>query len=192
MHCLIAPRFLGLLSVTALTLLGSPAGAQSTTPPPAPPAEVPIPSPPERTPHAEVAAYTATPPVADEVRSTIRPHPAVAITGGTLLVGGYVPAMIIAAQSSRDTDQQLYIPVVGPWMDLANRKCDVHPCTNEDWNKVGLVATGVAQGAGAILLVASLFVPESRVLRFASRTGPVTVLPMATPTTMGMTAFAAF
>src|SRR5580698_9865082 len=55
------------------------------------------------------------------------PPPAIG-TAGTLLLSGavtfgfsYVPAVMTASESTFAIDKQLYVPVVGPWLDLANR-----------------------------------------------------------------------
>jgi len=82
------------------------------------------------------------------------------ITSSVILVGSYVPAAAVAYSSERPADQtNLYYPVVGPWMNLADRQCDVSTCNNEGLNKTLLIASGVGQGLGAIGLVASIFVP---------------------------------
>jgi hypothetical protein len=42
--------------------------------------------------------------------------------GGILALGvPYVASVVVAATSDRPEDKHLYIPVAGPWMDLANR-----------------------------------------------------------------------
>jgi hypothetical protein len=82
------------------------------------------------------------------------------VTSAIILVGSYVPATIAAYTSERNADQtNLYYPIVGPWMNLADRQCDIQPCTNEGLNKALLVASGIGQGLGAIGVVASLFLP---------------------------------
>jgi hypothetical protein len=68
---------------------------------------------------------------------------------------------VTAAISDRDEDKKLFIPVVGPWMDLADRDCNARGCGgNEDVNKAMLITSGVVQGAGVLLAVSSLFIPE--------------------------------
>lgn len=82
------------------------------------------------------------------------------ITGSALLVTGYVPALIVSQTSDRPIDRdKLVIPVVGPWMNLADRDCDDRACGNEDRNKALLIADGVVQGAGALSVVLSLLLP---------------------------------
>lgn len=83
------------------------------------------------------------------------------ITSAIVLVGSYVPMTAVAYTSDRPSDQSnLYYPVVGPWMDLGDRGCDVRACSNEGLNKALLIASGIGQGIGAIGVVASFFVPN--------------------------------
>jgi hypothetical protein len=93
------------------------------------------------------------------------------IGGATLLGLGYVPAVITGVQSTRDADHLLYLPVVGPWLDLGNRSCTAaEPCTNEGISAVLLVIDGAAQLAGGVLMAASFFVPE-RAARLTTTVG---------------------
>jgi len=80
----------------------------------------------------------------------------------TLILGGTYGASAIAGfASSRPSDQHnLYYPVAGPWMDLANRDCASRPCNNETLNKVLLVADGIGQGLASLGIVSSFFLPE--------------------------------
>jgi hypothetical protein len=84
------------------------------------------------------------------------------ITGGLVLVGSYIPSAIVAFTSDRPSDQKnLYYPVVGPWLDLANRDCENRPCPSGDaLGKVLLIADGVGQGLGALGVVTSFFLPN--------------------------------
>jgi hypothetical protein len=82
------------------------------------------------------------------------------ITSSILLVGSYVPAASVAFTSDRPADQtNLYYPIVGPWLNLADRQCDIRPCSNETLTQVLLVADGIGQGLGAIGVVSSFFLP---------------------------------
>jgi hypothetical protein len=75
----------------------------------------------------------------------------------------YIASVAVAAESSRTGDQSLYIPFVGPWVDLAQRGgCPVSlpTCNAETFNKVLLVGDGILQGIGAITILSSFFVPE--------------------------------
>lgn len=82
------------------------------------------------------------------------------VTSSILLVGAYVPMAAVAFTSDRPADQtNLYYPVVGPWMNLADRQCDIRACNNETLNKFLLIADGIGQGIGAIGVVTSFFLP---------------------------------
>jgi len=78
-----------------------------------------------------------------------------------VLGGSYGASAIVAYASSRPEDQKnLYYPVAGPWMDLANRDCNSRPCNNETLNKVLLIADGAGQGLAALGVLSSFFLPE--------------------------------
>ena len=122
-------------------------------------------------PTATSAAMPAMQDVVIPVQET-RPGPNVPmlLTGTVLLGGTYGASAIGAWQSIRHDDQKLYYPLVGPWMDLANRDCGPNPCSDEGLNKTLLIADGVAQGVGALLMVTSLFVPNGkRFLMFSAK-----------------------
>jgi hypothetical protein len=74
----------------------------------------------------------------------------------------YAPALVVAIESDRDADDHLYIPVVGPWLDLANRGDCQGDCDGETVNKVLLVTDGIFQGLGALQIVAALVFPDTR------------------------------
>jgi hypothetical protein len=84
------------------------------------------------------------------------------ITGALVLVGSYIPSAIVAFTSDRPSDQKnLYYPIVGPWMDLADRDCSNRPCPSGDaLGKVLLIGAGVGQGLGALGIVTSFFLPN--------------------------------
>lgn len=77
-----------------------------------------------------------------------------------VLGGSYAASAIVAGTSDRPEDDKLYYPVVGPWMDLADRDCSARPCDNKTLDTALLIAAGVGQGLGALAVVTSLFVPE--------------------------------
>ncbi len=83
------------------------------------------------------------------------------VTGTVLLAGSYVPSAIVAYTSDRPADQtNLYYPVVGPWLDLADRNCNARPCSNAALDDVLLIADGIGQGLGALGVVTSFFLPD--------------------------------
>jgi len=88
-----------------------------------------------------------------------RPNKAVLITGGALFVSTYVTTAAFAAANGPIGDKDLYIPIVGPWINLADRSCS--SCsTHETRDTVLIAGSGALQGIGAALLVASFFIPE--------------------------------
>ncbi|MDB4943184.1 MAG: hypothetical protein JWP97_2718 [Labilithrix sp.] len=96
------------------------------------------------------------------------PNKAYLITGASLFVGTYVTTAAVAANSGSIGDHDLYIPIAGPWIDLANR--DMGNTSTTD--KVLIIGSGVLQGVGAGMAVASFFIPE----KYAAATiamGPV-------------------
>ena len=97
-----------------------------------------------------------------------------ALLGSGLFAFGvpYVASVVVASTSSEGADKNLYIPVVGPWTDLANRGgCGgfgQRSCDNETANKVLLVADGIFQGIGALEIVGAFLMPETRTVTVAS------------------------
>ncbi|MBL8624677.1 MAG: hypothetical protein JNK64_25440 [Myxococcales bacterium] len=84
------------------------------------------------------------------------------LTGVVVFGVGYGAAAIAAGVSDRSADERLYVPVVGPWLDLADRgDCDVgnQACDNETTKKVLIVADGVVQAVGVLLVVDALLFP---------------------------------
>ncbi|HWA77956.1 MAG TPA: hypothetical protein VG937_36730 [Polyangiaceae bacterium] len=81
-------------------------------------------------------------------------------TGAWTLGLSYVPALVVAIESSENADKNLYIPVAGPWMDVATRDCPT--CEHETANKVLLVTDGIFQGIGALQLIGSFLFVETR------------------------------
>jgi hypothetical protein len=90
------------------------------------------------------------------VYESIHPNRAMLYTGGILFLGSYVPTAAITAARMNDApsaDRALYLPIVGPWMHLAD--------ANEPTFDTLLIAgSGILQGVGAGLALVSLFVPE--------------------------------
>lgn len=89
-----------------------------------------------------------------EVTRTSFPNRPLLATGAVLLVSGYVPAAIGGALSAREEDEDLYIPVAGPWMTLSKGEKET---TGE---RTLLVADGLVQGVGALAMLTSLMIPE--------------------------------
>ena len=90
-----------------------------------------------------------------------RPNRPMLFTGLGILAATYGASVIVGASSDKDVDKRLYIPVVGPWLDLGQRDCGLGDCgQTEDWNQALLIGSGVLQGVGTVLTVASLFARE--------------------------------
>ena len=92
-----------------------------------------------------------------------RPNRTLLSTGAGIFVLSYGASAIAAVASDRDADKKLFIPIVGPWMDLSDRGCTLStPCgSNEDVAKAMIITSGVVQGAGVLLALSSLVIPES-------------------------------
>jgi hypothetical protein len=83
------------------------------------------------------------------------------VTSSLVLVASYVPMASIAYTSDHPADQKnLYYPIVGPWMNLADRQCGQNACANEALTNALLVADGIGQGLGALGVVTSFFLPN--------------------------------
>jgi hypothetical protein len=97
-----------------------------------------------------------------EVAQQTWPHRPLLITGSVLFLGSYGASTIVAAASDRKADEKLFIPVVGPWLDLKKRDCDVKACGGDVFNKVLIGSSGVLQGAGAFMVLLGLVVPQAK------------------------------
>lgn len=103
------------------------------------------------------------------------PNPSLLSTGTGLFIFGYGPSVAAAVVSPRDADRRLFIPVAGPWMDLNNRGCNARtPCgRHEDLARGLIVTSGVVQGAGVLLALGSLMIPETTTVRERTMTKQV-------------------
>ena len=117
------------------------------------------------------------------------------LAGGVLTLGvGYGTSLVVAATSERPSDGFLYVPVVGPWMDLGTRDCRNIPCdVSEAGNRVLLVANGILQAGGVLQILGSFLLPETHtVTRVAEVPSGVHVRPTAGPGSVGLAAYGAF
>ncbi len=116
-----------------------------------------------------------------ELRGTLAPgddlpyggHVERSVSGGAIAMGvasvilSYAPSAFVAATSSLSSDKWLWVPLAGPWVDLATRpSCvpneviaavsPVDPCLPETLAQVALVTSGVLQGLGTILTIVGM------------------------------------
>jgi hypothetical protein len=87
------------------------------------------------------------------------------VIGTTVFALGYLPSVVVAAESKQAADGWLAVPVVGPWIDLAKRpNCTppagtpegLDPCKPEAAARVAVLAVGVVQGIGALTVLFGL------------------------------------
>jgi len=106
---------------------------------------------------SETPAFTISDPnepvIDAKTTRTRRPNLPLLGTSTLLFAGGYLPTIIY--QGAKDRDRNLYVPIAGPWMDMANGH-------NNATEKALLSLSGIAQGLGALGVVSSFFVPERR------------------------------
>ena len=119
------------------------------------------------------------------------PNGALIASGLTMFGVSYIPSMIVAASSNQPGDTSLFVPVVGPWMDLAQRDngCFYGRCEHDTGNKVMLVMNGVFQGLGALQIAGGFLFPTTRTV---TQVASVHVLPSVSATQVGLTAVGAF
>lgn len=89
------------------------------------------------------------------LRQTFHPNRPLLFTGGAIFLGSYITTAALTATKVENGagDRTMYIPAVGPWLHLADSK--------ETGRDLALtVGSGVLQGAGLGLALASLFIPE--------------------------------
>jgi hypothetical protein len=79
------------------------------------------------------------------------PETPLIVLGSTMLFSSLFPSHIVAMASSNPSDQFLWIPVAGPWLDLADRAHEPATATT-----VLLVADGLVQAASALMIIVGL------------------------------------
>jgi hypothetical protein len=82
-----------------------------------------------------------------------------------LIVAGapYIASMAVAGTSGHAGDSDLWIPAIGPWLDVAQRGgCPQNgaSCGPEIGNKVLLVGDGILQSVGVLEIAGSFIFPE--------------------------------
>jgi hypothetical protein len=140
---------------------------------------------------ADDASATATPMPSSTLRpadretitlyNSVRPNKPFLFTGGIMLLGSYATTATLTAVSNNDhADQNLYIPVVGPWAHLGSKSATA---SDKTMDTVLVAGSGVVQGVGAGLVLMSLFIPE-RVPAATIQAGNTTV--HIAPTSFGV------
>lgn len=119
------------------------------------------------------------------------PNGALIGAGLTMFGASYIPSMIVAASSNQPGDTSLFVPVVGPWVDLAQRdsSCPYGRCERDTGNKVMLVVDGVFQGLGALQIAGGFLFPTTRTV---TQVAGVHVLPSVSASQVGLTAVGSF
>lgn len=113
-----------------------------------------------------------------------RPNRPLLLTGALVLAASYAPTAVVAATSNRDGDSNLYAPVVGPWLNLADRQCE--GCSTDAGTTALLIGSGALQGVGVLMGIASFILPQ-RVEVARLQAGPVTL--QFAPTSVGRSAY---
>jgi hypothetical protein len=177
--------------------------AQETIAPPPPAAPAPAPSPPPVPPAPAATTQTTQAAYLPSDRTTERtiehrPNRTLLGTGGGIFLLSYGGSVIAGAASNRDADRKLFIPVVGPWLDLGDRGCTLNdPCgSNEDVAKAMILTSGIVQGAGVLIALGSLVIPESTDVTERTTTAAlkpeVKILPMSFTAGAGVGAIGRF
>jgi hypothetical protein len=129
-----------------------------------------------------------------ETEGTYQPNRFLLVSGALLLGVPYVTSVIVAGESKHQGDSHLYIPIVGPWVDLGDRGgCNsaTQNCDAEASNKVGLVIDGLLQGIGSLQLIGAFVFPEKRVTTRSTPATTVSTSPKVhvTPSKIGKTGY---
>ena len=88
------------------------------------------------------------------------------VTGAAIFGGFYVPSALLATWSGNSADRWLFVPIVGPWIDVFTRAgCDKahdvdYACANQTAYGVLLVIDGIAQAAGATIFSIAVATPR--------------------------------
>jgi hypothetical protein len=113
------------------------------------------------------------------------------LSSGVITLGlTYGVAAIVAAESPQSADHRMFIPVAGPWMALFDRPgCggSTGPsCGLETAYSVLIVADGIGQALGSLMIIGAFLHPEERTVT-KSTTATLAVKPVfhLLPTSVG-------
>jgi hypothetical protein len=113
------------------------------------------------------AAVEPSPAPAVTEKTTYRPPNLPIVIGGLVsFVGAYGASIAVAAANNTPADNNLYIPIAGPWLDLQNRpgcgSLNEPSCSREDGTRALLVVSGLFQGLGVLTVALGFVVPQKR------------------------------
>ena len=119
------------------------------------------------------------------------PNKAVLITGTSLLVSTYVTTAALAGANGSVADKDLYIPIVGPWINIGDRPSSTRSDSTRD--TLLIAGSGVLQGIGALMAVGSFFIPEKvPAARIQAGNVKMEVMPTAAAGSAGLGAIGTF
>ncbi len=145
---------------------------------------------------ALAASAVSTPAHAEEevVATGYRPNRPLIASGFITFGIPYTVSVFVGATSPREEDRALFIPLVGPWIDLATRGgCPVlaGDCRGETAAKAGLIVDGIFQGIGMITLVSGFLWRQEKVT-YVKSAGLDAVAPFSTGSGGGLMAVGHF
>lgn len=105
---------------------------------------------------AEATPPSAPPPGAE--KRGVEINWPIMIASAGLLAATYIPTAVVGFTGRGDT-RTLIVPVVGPWISLGARNCDLEPCDAEALDTTLMITSGILQGVGAIGVALSVFIP---------------------------------
>ena len=113
------------------------------------------------------------------------------VSGALVFAGTYTASVAVAVTTDHTGGNQLYVPVVGPWIALdewGNCAAANPSCGQSAADKVLLVADGVFQAVGLVAMIDSLLAPAH--YRVNARTADHGI--HVSPSRNGMTVFGHF
>jgi len=147
---------------------------------------------------AQPVAVEPTAPVATETTTSQATGPSMAMVESGLTIFGlsYLPAVVVGAESGLGADRSLFVPIVGPWVDLTQRPgCAAGTsCNGEDTAKVLLVVDGVFQAIGALTVLGGFLTTahETKTVRTATVEPTLRLTPSQIGQGYGMLAMGSF
>ena len=115
---------------------------------------------------AVVAPVAPVPSHSETVTEKSGPSKGLLFSGALTLGLTYGAGVVVAATSNRDADHRMFVPIAGPWMALFNRgDCGGmtgRSCDTETTYNVLIVADGVGQALGSLMLVEAFLNPATK------------------------------